>query len=164
MAVALLALDAVVQTQSAGGKRSIPIGDFHRLPGTTPQIDTVLQHGELITSVDLPVRPFAATSTYLKIRDRTSYAFALVSVAAALEITNGVIHSARIALGGVAHKPWRAQAAEQVLVGKSVSRQVFEQAASAAVQGAQPRSGNAFKVTLVQRAIVRVLNTLGGIK
>ena len=129
MCVALAALDAVVRVQGPGGERAIPMADFHRLPGTTPNIDTNLQPNELITSVDLPVIPFATRSHYLKVRDRATYAFALVSVAAVLELEDGMIKSARLALGGVAHKPWRATKAEQMLIGKKAEAPAFTAAA-----------------------------------
>lgn len=159
MCVALAALDAVVQVEGPKGKRAIPIGEFHRLPGDTPQIDTVLQQGELIVAVDLPTSPFAARSHYLKVRDRASYAFALVSVAAALDINNGTIQAARMALGGVAHKPWRAVDAEKILVGAKPNQQTFQAAAEATVRGAKTYKYNAFKVEMAKRAIVRALTT-----
>jgi xanthine dehydrogenase YagS FAD-binding subunit len=160
MAVALAALDAVVQVQSAKGARQIPIGDFHRLPGSTPNIDTNLQADELITAVDLPAMPFAVRSSYLKMRDRASYAFALVSVAAVLDLTlDRKINNARIALGGVAHKPWRATEAEQQLVGKTADENAFRAAAETAVKGAKAYKYNAFKIELAKRSIVRALTT-----
>lgn len=162
MCVALTALDAVVRVQGAKSDRQIPITQFHRLPGDTPQIDTVLQHGELITAVDLPDLPFAARSHYLKVRDRASYAFALVSVATALDIENGVIRAARVALGGVAHKPWRAVAAEKILVGAKVNQETFRAAAAATVKEAKPQKYNRFKVEMAKRAIVRSLTEVGG--
>ena len=131
MCVAMAALDAVVRVQGPKGERTIPFADFHRLPGDTPNVETNLQPNELITAVDLPAIPFATRSHYLKVRDRASYAFALVSVAAALEMEGGQIKSARIALGGVAHKPWRADKAEQALVGKAPNDQSFRAAAEA---------------------------------
>lgn len=161
MCVALAALDGVVRVTGANGDRQIPMSEFHRLPGDTPQLDTNLGEDELITAVDLPPSTFAARSYYLKIRDRASYAFALVSVAAALEIQDGTIQAARLAMGGVAHKPWRATEAEAMLVGSTPTQSVFEQAADAALQGAQPRQHNAFKVELAKRAIVRALTTVG---
>ncbi|ARV59414.1 FAD-binding molybdopterin dehydrogenase [Nostocales cyanobacterium HT-58-2] len=161
MCVALAALDAVVRVTGANGDRQIPITEFYRLPGDTPHIDTNLGKDELITGVDLPRSPFAARSYYLKIRDRASYAFALVSVAAALDIENNTIKAVRLALGGVAHKPWRATQAEEILVGSSPNEEVFTQAAEVALQGAQPRQYNAFKVELAKRAIVRALATVG---
>jgi xanthine dehydrogenase YagS FAD-binding subunit len=143
--------------------RTIPIGDFHRLPGTTPKIDTNLRSDELILSIDLPPSPYADHSHYLKVRDRASYEFALVSVAAALELDGGTIRSARIALGGVAHKPWRAAAAEQLLIGKRPEPAVFEAAGREAVAGAKPYRENAFKVELAKRAVARALANAGGL-
>jgi xanthine dehydrogenase YagS FAD-binding subunit len=163
MCVALAALDATIRVQGKGGERSIPIADFHRLPGTTPEIDTNLKPDELILSIDLPPSPYAANSHYLKVRDRASYEFALISVAAALELSGGMIRSARIALGGVAHKPWRANAAEQSLIGKLPGRAVFEAAGRQAVLGAKPYRENAFKVEMAQRAVARALAQAGGL-
>jgi xanthine dehydrogenase YagS FAD-binding subunit len=159
MCVALAALQAVVHVQGPDGSRTIDFADFHRLPGDEPQRDNTLADDELITAVELPAEGFAAHSHYLKIRDRASYAFALVSVAAALELDGSVIRSARIALGGVAHKPWRDAAVEQALVGKSVSQETFSEAAEALLQGAEPLEHNAFKIKLARRAIVRALGT-----
>lgn len=159
MCVALAALDAVVQVEGSKGTRAIPIAEFHRLPGNTPQIDTVLQQGELIVAVDLPASPFVTNSHYLKVRDRASYAFALVSVAAALDINNGTIRAARMALGGVAHKPWRAVEAEKILVGAKPNEQTFRAAADATVRGAKTYKHNAFKVEMAKKAIVRALFT-----
>lgn len=157
MAVALAALDAVVVTHGTNGERRIPLVDFHRLPGDTPQIETLLEPGELITHIELPSSPFAARSHYLKIRDRASYAFALVSVAAAMELQNGTIRSCRLAFGGVAHKPWRAFEAEKSLVGHAPSEHAYLAAANLAVHGAQPHQHNAFKVELLKRTTVRAL-------
>lgn len=157
MCVALAALDAVVRVSGANGERTIPFSEFHRLPGNTPQIETALQPGELITAVDLPDSPFADRSHYLKVRDRTSYAFAIVSVASALEIDNGTIRNARIALGGVAHKPWRAVEAEKIIVGAKPTEQTFRAAADAALRGAKGYKDNAFKVELAKRSIIRSL-------
>lgn len=163
MCVALAALEAVVRVEGPQGARTIPFADFHRLPGDTPQIDTNLRADELITSIDLPAASavFAPHSYYLKVRDRASYAFALVSVAAALDIRNGVIQQARLALGGVAHKPWRAAAAEQALNGQRVDQAVFQRAAEAAMQGARGTEHNRFKIELGRRAIVRALTIAG---
>jgi xanthine dehydrogenase YagS FAD-binding subunit len=164
MSVALAALDAVVRVTGPQGERAIPFAEFHRLPGDRPDLDTTLQRGELITSVDLPPPMFAEHSKYLKVRDRASYAFALVSVAAALQMDGGTIKQARIAMGGVAHKPWRATSAEQALIGKSLSdKTALQSAAALAVQGAQPHRDNAFKVQLAQRAIVRAVQQAGGV-
>lgn len=159
MCVALAALDAVVRVEGPQGTRTIPFADFHRLPGDTPQIDTNLRADELITAIDLPAASavFAPHSYYLKVRDRASYAFALVSVAAALDIRNGVIQQARLAMGGVAHKPWRTSAAEQVLNGQRVDQAVFQRAAETAMQGASGTEHNRFKIELGRRAIVRAL-------
>jgi xanthine dehydrogenase YagS FAD-binding subunit len=157
MAVALVALGAVVRVQGPAGERSIPLVDFHRLPGNEPQRDTVLAHGELITSVDLPRLPFAARSAYRKVRDRASYAFALVSVAAALDVADGVVRDVRIALGGVAHKPWRATRAEDVLRGAPAREEVFGHAADAVLAEARPLEQNAFKLPLVRNVVVRTL-------
>ena len=161
MAVALVALDATVRLAGPSGERSVPIGEFHRLPGDTPQFDTVIRQGELITAVDLPPSNLGAHSHYLKVRDRASYAFALVSVAAALELQDGVVRDLRLVLGGVAHKPWRAEEAERILRGRSLSAELMQRAAEAAVAGAQPQAYNAFKIELAQRALVRALRIAG---
>ncbi len=160
MCVAMAALDAVVQVTGKGGERRIPLVDFHRLPGETPNIDTNLKSDELITAVDLPALSFARKSMYQKVRDRASYAFALVSVAAALETEDGLIKQVRLALGGVAHKPWRAFAAEQYLNGKTAGEQTFQGAADLELQGAKPLRNNGFKVELAKRTIVSVLTEL----
>ena len=158
MANALYALEAVVRVRNASGReRTIPIGDFHRLPGETPEKDNNLQHGELIVAIDLPKSNFANNYYYLKVRDRASYAFALVAVAAALEIDNGTIKQARVVIGGVAHKPWRSEDAEFALSGKRPSEEAFRGAAIAALAGARPLAHNAYKVDLGKRAIVRAL-------
>ncbi|MEZ1317309.1 xanthine dehydrogenase family protein subunit M [Pseudomonas fluorescens] len=159
LCVALAALRAVVHVQGRSGARTIEFADFHRLPGDTPQRDNQLTDDELITAVELPAAGFAEHSHYLKIRDRASYAFALVSVAAALELTGPVIREARLALGGVAHKPWRDEAVETWLVGKTVSEDTFGVAADALLQNAEPLEHNAFKVALARRAIIRALST-----
>ena len=160
MAVALVALDAVVRLAGPDGERAVPVADFHRLPGDTPQFDSVIRQGELIVAIDLPPSAFAAHSHYLKVRDRASYAFALVSVAAALDLQDGVVRDLRLVLGGVAHKPWRAVEAEDVLRGQALGEDVITRAAAAAVAGARPYQHNAFKVELAQRAIVRALQVL----
>ncbi len=160
MCVALAALDATVNVSSASGERSIPFKDFHRLPGDTPELDTNLQPGELITSVDLPASSAGLRSHYRKVRDRASYAFAIVSVAAAIKIEGGVIRDIRLALGGVAHKPWRASVAEQLLHGSEPSSDNFIKAAAAELAPAVPRSGNAFKIELAKRTITKVLSEL----
>ena len=158
MANALYALDAVVRVRGANGReRTIPIGEFHRLPGDTPERDNDLQHGELIVAIDLPRSPFTMNYYYLKVRDRASYAFALVAVAAALEINDGTIRQARVVLGGVAHKPWRSAEAEAALSGKPASEESFRQAAEAALKDARPLAHNAYKVELAKRAIARAL-------
>ncbi|QDK83155.1 xanthine dehydrogenase family protein subunit M [Spirosoma sp. KCTC 42546] len=158
MAVALAALDAVVKVRNASGQeRVILFADFHRLPGDTPEKDTNLNHGELITAVELPRNNFADKSYYLKVRDRASYAFALVSVAAALETSGTKIVQARIAMGGVAHKPWRALKAEQMLIGKEATEANFKLAADAEMADAKPLAHNKFKVELGNRSIVRAL-------
>ncbi|HEY9473342.1 MAG TPA: xanthine dehydrogenase family protein subunit M [Mycobacteriales bacterium] len=157
LAVALAALDAVVHTRGPDGERAIPLTDLHRLPGTEPERDTVLGRGELITSVELPPLTFATTSRYRKVRDRASYAFALVSVAAALDVADGVVRDVRIALGGVAHKPWRARRAEEFLRGEPATKQRFRAAADAELADAEPLAGNAFKVPLARNVIARTL-------
>jgi xanthine dehydrogenase YagS FAD-binding subunit len=160
MSVALAALEAVVRVQGPKGERQIPFADFHRLPGSTPNVDTNLQADELITAVDLPAVPFATRSHYLKMRDRASYAFAIVSVAAALEIDAGKkITAVRIALGGVAHKPWRAQKAEQQLLGKVADEKTFRAAADTELAAAKGYAHNSFKIELAKRSIVRALMT-----
>jgi len=162
LCVALAALDAVVHLRGAGGVRTLPFAELHRLPGDHPEIDTVLQPGELITAVELPALPSAARSTYRKVRDRSSYAFALVSVAAVLDVKDGRIADIRLALGGVAHKPWRATRAEALLRGRPASAQAFRDAAIAELADAKPLSNNGFKVPLATRTIVAVLGELAG--
>jgi xanthine dehydrogenase YagS FAD-binding subunit len=162
MAVALAALDAVVRVLGPNGERTIPLVGFHRLPGDEPQRDTVLEHGELITAVDLPPLALATRSHYCKIRDRASYAFALVSVAAALDVVDGMVRDVRIAFGGVAHVPWRAREAEAVLRGAAATEETFRRAADAELADAQPLRGNAFKVPLARNILVRTLLDLTG--
>jgi xanthine dehydrogenase YagS FAD-binding subunit len=157
MAVAMVALDAVVRVLGPNGERTIPLVDFYRLPGEEPQRDTVLEHGALITAVDLPPLPGAPRSHYRKVRDRASYAFALVSVAAAINVTDGIVRDVRIALGGVAPVPWRAARAEAVLRGAPATGEVFGRAASAELADAQPLPGNAFKILLARNTLVRTL-------
>jgi xanthine dehydrogenase YagS FAD-binding subunit len=158
MANALYALDAVVRVRGANGReRTIPVTEFHRLPGDTPERDNNLAHGELIVAIDLPKSNFARNSYYLKVRDRASYAFALVAVAAALELEGGTIRQARVVLGGVAHKPWRSAEAEAALAGRPASEENFRRAAEAALKDAKPLEHNAYKVELGKRAIVRSL-------
>ena len=162
MCVPLAAFDAMVHVAGPDGNRRMPLVDLHRLPGETPHVETVLHTGDLITAVELPPLPLAARSTYRKVRDRSSYAFALVSVAAAIRVESGVIVEARLALGGVAPKPWRASKVEQALVGQPATQQRFLAAARAEMAGASARIGNAFKPQLVERTIVAVLRTLAG--
>ncbi len=156
MAVALAALDAVVTVEGRNGTRDIPLVDFHVLPGETPHIETVLEAGELITAVTLPPG-FAGRSSYRKVRDRASYAFALISVAAALEVQNGVVKEVRIALGGVAHKPWRARAAEATLKGGPATEVAFRAAAQTELASARALRDNAFKIELSERVITDTL-------
>ena len=159
MCVALAALEATVKVQDANGKeRVIPFAEFHRLPGDAPEKETNLNHGELITSIEIPKNNFAAKSYYLKVRDRASYAFALVSVAAALDVSGGKIKAARVAMGGVANKPWRALEVEKFLVGKDATEDVFKQAAEAEMKNAKALEHNKFKIELGKRAIVRALS------
>ncbi|MBW4598026.1 MAG: xanthine dehydrogenase family protein subunit M [Calothrix sp. FI2-JRJ7] len=157
MCVALSALDAVVEVEGVKGRRQIPFSDFHRLPGNQPERDTTLGDNEIITAVILPANINAQSGVYLKLRDRASYSFALISVAAILDIDNNKVRNARIALGGVAHKPWRSKEAEQFLIGKSVDESVFQQAADLALRNAQPLEHNKFKVEMSKRAIRRAL-------
>lgn len=157
MCVALAALGATVRVRGRKGERTIAFGDFHRLPGTTPQIDTNLKPDELILSIDLPKDGYAAHSSYTKVRDRASYAFALVSAAAALELDGSTIKSARLALGGVALKPWRSEKAEAMLKGKPATEESFRAAAEEAVRGAKTYEHNAFKVEMVKLTIVRAM-------
>jgi xanthine dehydrogenase YagS FAD-binding subunit len=157
MCVALVALDAIVHTHGATGDRAIPIAEFHTLPGDHPEVESVLAPGELVTHVELPVLPFAARSRYTKVRDRASFAFALASAAVALDLRGTTIRDARIALGGVATKPWRARDAERWLIGRTTSLENFRHTAALAVDGAKPRNDNAFKVELARRTIIRAL-------
>jgi xanthine dehydrogenase YagS FAD-binding subunit len=162
MCVALAALDATVHLEGADGVRTLPFEALHRLPCDTPDRETELRPGELINAVELPPLPLARRSTYRKVRDRSSYAFALVSVAAALEVGDGTIRDVRLALGGVAHKPWRAYAAEAVLRGAPADESTFRRAAEAELAAARPLRDNGFKVELAKRTIVAVLNQLAG--
>src|SRR5246127_4334966 len=157
MCVALAALDAKVHVAGPAGGRAIAFADFHRLPGNAPQCDTNLQANEIVTAVELPARGFVANYTYLKIRDRLSYAFALVSVAAALELEGNTIKEARLALGGVAHKPWRDPSAEAELRGQAVNQSTFTRAANVLLRDAKGFEHNAFKIDLARRAVVRAL-------
>jgi xanthine dehydrogenase YagS FAD-binding subunit len=157
MCVALAALEAVVHVTGKAGERTIPFAEFHRLPGDRPQLDTNLRADEMITAIDLPAKGFAENHAYLKIRDRASFAFALVSVAAALEMEGDKIREARVALGGVAHKPWRDRQAEALLRGKPPTRENFLGVADALLRGARGFGHNDFKIELAKRAIVRAL-------
>jgi xanthine dehydrogenase YagS FAD-binding subunit len=161
LCVALAALRASVRVRGPRGDRTIAFADFHRLPGDAPQRDTTLADGELVLGVDLPPNGFAERAHYLKLRDRASYAFALVSVAAALDVRDGVVRDAALALGGVAHKPWRRPEAEARLIGRAPTDAAFGDAADVMLEGARPASQNGFKVTLARRAIVRALQTAG---
>ena len=160
VAVALVALDAVVHTRGPAGERAIPVDEFFLLPGDTPEREHPLEHGELIVAIEVPATPVARQSVYLKFRDRESYEFALVSVAAAVGIKDGAITGVRLALGGVGTKPWRARRAEASLLGQPAGATSFAEAASQELAAARPRPLNAFKVELAQRAIVRALMTL----
>jgi len=163
MCVSLAALDAVVIVSGHKGERRIPFTEFHRLPGDHPEMDNHLAKDELITGVEIPDNNFAKNSYYLKVRDRQSYAFALVSVAAALDIDNGTIKQARLAMGGVAHKPWRLIDAEKALIGKSVSEESFKQAAEIAMQGAKAYEYNSFKLKLAPATITEALKHASGL-
>ena len=165
MAVALVALDADVHIRGKAGERRVAITDFHLLPGDTPDKETVVAAGELVTHVTIPARRFAQRSAYVKLRDRASYEFALASAAAALDLHDGVVRDVRIALGGVATKPWRATAAEDVLRGGKADAAMFAAAADAALRDATPRRDNAYKIELAKRAVIRALHlasTSGG--
>jgi xanthine dehydrogenase YagS FAD-binding subunit len=162
MCVALAALDATVHLYGPGGARSIPLTVFHTLPGERPQIETVLQPGELITAIALPAPAAAARSSYRKVRDRASYAFALISVAAVLEVEDGAVKDVRVALGGVAPKPWRAHKAEGLLRGGPATERAFMAAAEAELADAAPLHGNGFKVELAKRTMTAVLSGLAG--
>jgi xanthine dehydrogenase YagS FAD-binding subunit len=160
MPVALAALDAVIRTRRADGQeRAIPLGDFYVSYGEDPARENVLEHGELITSVDLPAAKWLARSHYLKVRDRASYEFALASAAVALDLDGGTIREARVALGGVATKPWRSKEAEQALAGATASPDSYRKAAEAALRGAKTQKDNAFKVELARRTLARALET-----
>jgi xanthine dehydrogenase YagS FAD-binding subunit len=160
VAVALVALDAVVHTRGPRGERSVGIDDFFLLPGDTPDREHSLEHGELITAIEVPAAPVARRSVYLKFRDRESYEFALVSVAAAIGVEDGIVADVRLALGGVGTKPWRARRAEASLLGQAADEASFAEAARQELAQASPRPQNEFKVELAQRAIVRALGTL----
>ncbi|WP_237476791.1 FAD binding domain-containing protein [Lichenibacterium dinghuense] len=158
MCVALAALGATVHVEGPSGARDIPFAEFHRLPGDTPQVETTLKSDEIIVSVDLPAQDYGAHHTYLKLRDRQSYAFALVSVAAALKLDGGTVTEARIALGGVAHKPWRDESAEAALVGRTAGVDSFAAVADQILAPAVGRSENGFKIGLARKAIIRALS------
>ena len=160
MCVALAALGAVVHLQSASGTRTLALTDLHRLPEDRPEQDTTLQPGELITAIELPALDFAAQSTYRKVRDRSSYAFALISVAAAIDLDGDTVKDVRLALGGVAHKPWRAWKAEAALKGQPATAKNFHAAAEAELADAKPLSDNGFKIDLAKRTLVAVLGEL----
>ena len=162
LAVALAALDATVVVLGQGGERRIPMADFHRLPGDEPERDTTLEHGDLVTAVEIPTLPFARRSAYRKVRDRASYAFALVSVAAALDVRDGTVRDVRLALGGVAHKPWRATTAEHRLRGGPATEEAFRAAAGAELEAAAPLPGNGFKIPLAHNTITATLRDLAG--
>ncbi len=157
LAVALTALGAIVLVLGPNGRREIPLPGLHRLPVDEPERDTVLEHGELITAVELPPLPLAARSRYRKVRDRASFAFALVSIAAALDVAQGTVRDVRLALGGVAHAPWRAERAEAALRGRPATEQSFAAAAEAELAEARPLRDNGFKVPLARKLIVRTL-------
>jgi len=160
MAVGMAVLDPVVVVLGPQGERRIPFAELHRLPGDAPERDTVLEHGDLITSVELPALPVARHSLYRKVRDRASYAFALVSVAAVLEVEQGRVGDVRLAFGGVAHRPWRARAAEEFLRGRPATEESFREAAAVELAAAQPQPGNAFKLPMLRGAVVAALRDL----
>lgn len=160
MAVAMSALDAVVTVLGEDGERRVPLREFHRLPGDTPEQDTVLRHGELVTSVELPPPSAGARSGYLKVRDRASYAFALVSAGAVVAVEGGRVREARVAFGGLAHKPWRATAAEQALLGAEPTEEAFRAAADAELREARPLPGNEFKIPMTRNALATLLREL----
>jgi xanthine dehydrogenase YagS FAD-binding subunit len=163
LAVALVALDAEVEVSGARGDRRIPVEDLHRLPGETPEVETVLEPGDLITAVLIPASDHARRSHYLKVRDRASLEFAVTSAAVALDAGRGMIRQARVAVGGVATKPWRLRQVEVALLGRRLDADVIKAAAELASDGAQPRSRNAFKVQLLRRTVMRALCTVGGL-
>jgi len=163
MCVALIALDAIIHLQSAAGERIVAMKDFHLLPGQTPEKETALAPGELITSVEIPKKEYAYRSFYLKVRDRASFDFALASAAVILSIQNNKIKAAHIGLGGVGTKPWHASNAEKILIGNSPGDKIYQQAASAALKDARIYQYNSFKKELAIRTIVRALTTAGGI-
>ena len=158
LCVALAAVDATVRVVGSKGGRAVPFGEFHVLPDERPERETALEPGELIVAVDLPPLPFARRSVYVKVRDRASYAFALASAAVALDLSGGVIRQARVALGGIATRPWRAHEAELLLEEREASVEMYRQAADAALASAIPRRHNAFKIELARRTLVRALS------
>jgi xanthine dehydrogenase YagS FAD-binding subunit len=163
LSVALVALDAVLTLENAKGKqRQVAITEFYLLPGTTPQKENVLEAGELIVAVTIPAAAHAQRSTYLKVRERASYAYALASAAVGLDVQGGTIRAARVALGGVGAQPWRSREAEKALVGQPATEATFKAAAAAALQGAKPREHNAYKVELAQNTLVRALQQVAG--
>ncbi|MBQ1093589.1 xanthine dehydrogenase family protein subunit M [Streptomyces sp. B93] len=162
VAVPFAALDVTVHTQGVDGTRAIPLTQFYLPPGDTPDVENVLRHGELITAVEIPLLPEGTRSHYIKVRDRVSYEFALTSAGVALTLDNGVIQEARVALGGVGTLPWRCWGAEDVLRGAEAGPDVFRAAAEAALEGARPLPGTAFKVELAKRTLVRTLETVAG--
>jgi xanthine dehydrogenase YagS FAD-binding subunit len=162
MAVALVALDAVVHVRSVTGARSVPVAELHLAPGARPDLETVLRPGELITHVELPASPMAARSRYVKVRDRASFAFALASAAVAIELRGRTIAGARVALGGVATRPWRSREAEHALVGQPIGPETFRRAADAAMIAARPQRDNRFKIELARRTLVRALGLATG--
>ncbi len=162
MAVALAAFDAIVRVVGPAGEREIPLVDFHRLPGDTPQHDTVLERDELIVAVDVPALAFAGNSRYRKVRERASFSFALVSVAVALDVADSEVRDVRIAFGGLAHKPWRAYAAERALRGSAADEASFGAAADAELAQAEPLRDNGYKVELARNTLVRTLVELAG--
>jgi xanthine dehydrogenase YagS FAD-binding subunit len=163
MCVALLALEATVEIEGATGKRRVGAEDFHRLPGDTPDVETVLEPGELITAVEVPRTAAGWRARYEKVRDRASYEFALVSVGAMLDFREGRIQQVRVAFGGVGTKPWRAAEVETLLTGKAAAPELFREAAEVAVREAAPRRDNRFKVKLLKRTVVRTLEDLTGV-
>ncbi|HEX5385733.1 MAG TPA: xanthine dehydrogenase family protein subunit M [Gemmatimonadales bacterium] len=163
LAVALVALDADVLVTGEQGERTIPVGELHRMPGDTPEVETILAPGDLITGIFIPASAFAAQSHYLKLRDRASFEFALTSAAVGLDTDGDTIRQARVAVGGVGTKPWRLPQVEERLVGSRAHADVFHAAAERAADGAEPRAGNAFKVELLRRTVERALRTVAGI-
>jgi xanthine dehydrogenase YagS FAD-binding subunit len=160
MAVAMIALDAALELTGSSGKRSVPIGEFHRVPGDTPHIETVLAPGEMITGIDIPASAMARRSYYLKVRDRTSFEFALVSAAVALDLDGGTIRAVRVAAGGVGTKPWRLPEVEAALAGKQADAATLKAAAEQAGEGAKAASMNGFKLILLRRTVLRALQTV----